>query len=280
MKVVKEYLIITMGVVIVTFGLGFFFFPNEIASGGVSGLALVINKLFGIETGTVMVVCNIVLFLLAFILIGGNFGIKSMYAAFSLSIALSVLEKNNILVSFTDDLMLASIFGSALVALGNFIMLTQDATTGGTSITAKLLNKYLHIDFGKALLISDSIVIILAIYAFGVELALYGLLSVYLIGTLIDKFIDGLNVSKEVMIFTKEEEKISNYIMKDLDKGCTVFYGKGGYTKENNCVILTILSRRQFMNLKQFIRENDPNSFVTVNDTSEVLGKGFKSIHE
>ena len=159
-------------------------------------------------------------------------------------------------------------------------MLTQDATTGGTSITAKLLNKYLHIDFGKALLISDSIVIILAIYAFGVELALYGLLSVYLIGTLIDKFIDGLNVSKEVMIFTKEEEKISNYIMKDLDKGCTVFYGKGGYTKENNCVILTILSRRQFMNLKQFIRENDPNSFVTVNDTSEVLGKGFKSIHE
>ena len=280
MKVLKEYLIITMGVVMVTFGLGFLFFPNEIASGGVSGLALVINKLFGIETGTVMVVCNIVLFLLAFIFIGGNFGIKSMYAAFSLSIALSVLEKNNILVSFTDDLMLASIFGSALVALGNFIMLTPDATTGGTSITAKLLNKYLHIDFGKALLISDSIVIILAIYAFGVELALYGLLSVYLIGTLIDKFIDGLNVSKEVMIFTKEEEKISNYIMKDLDKGCTVFYGKGGYTKENNCVILTILSRRQFMNLKQFIRENDPNSFVTVNDTSEVLGKGFKSIHE
>ena len=159
-------------------------------------------------------------------------------------------------------------------------MLTQDATTGGTSIVAKLLNKYVHIDFGKGLLIADSIVILLAMYAFGIELALFGLLSVYLTGTLIDKFIDGLNVSKQVMVFTKEEKIVSNYIMNDLDKGCTVFYGKGGYTGENNCVILTILSRRKFMQLKQFIKVNDPDSFVTVNDTSEVLGKGFKSLSE
>lgn len=280
MKFLKEYGIITIGVAIIVFAFEFFFFPNQIASGGVSGLALVINKIIGIEPGIIMVVCNIVLFLLAFIFIGGSFGIKSMYAAFSLSIALSVIEKNYTPVALTDDLMLASIFGSALLALGSVIMLTQDATTGGTSITAKLLNKYLNIDFGKGLLISDSIVIISAMYAFGIELALFGLLSVYLTGTLIDKFIDGLNVSKQVMVFTKEEKLVSNYIMNDIDKGCTVFYGKGGYTGQNNCVILTVLSRRQFMQLKQFIKVNDPDSFVTVNDTSEVLGKGFKSWQE
>ena len=117
-------------------------------------------------------------------------------------------------------------------------------------------------------------------YTFGIELGLFGLLSVYLTGTLIDKFVDGLNISKQVMVFTKEEKLVSNYIMKDIDRGCTVFYGKGGYTGENNCVILTILTRRQFMKLKQFIKLNDPQAFVTVNDTSEVLGKGFKSLIE
>ena len=280
MKLLKEYGIITLGVAIVVFAFEFFFFPNQIASGGVSGLALVINNMLGIETGIVMVVCNVILFLLAFIFIGGSFGIKSMYAAFSLSIILSIIEKNYTPVALTDNLMLASIFGSALLALGSVIMLTQDATTGGTSITAKLLNKYVNIDFGKGLLISDSIVILLAMYTFGVELGLFGLLSVYLTGTLIDKFVDGLSISKQVMVFTKEEKLISNYIMKDIDRGCTVFYGKGGYTGENNCVILTILTRRQFMKLKQFIKANDPDSFVTVNDTSEVLGKGFKSLNE
>ena len=280
MKLLKEYGIITLGVAIVVFAFEFFFFPNQIASGGVSGLALVINNMLGIETGIVMVVCNVILFLLAFIFIGGSFGIKSMYAAFSLSIILSIIEKNYTPVALTDNLMLASIFGSALLALGSVIMLTQDATTGGTSITAKLLNKYVNIDFGKGLLISDSIVILLAMYTFGVELGLFGLLSVYLTGTLIDKFVDGLSISKQVMVFTKEEKLVSNYIMKDIDRGCTVFYGKGGYTGQNNCVILTILTRRQFMKLKQFIKANDPDSFVTVNDTSEVLGKGFKSLNE
>ncbi|MDO5518802.1 MAG: YitT family protein, partial [Clostridium sp.] len=241
---------------------------------------LVINNMLGIEPGIIMVVCNVILFILAFMFIGGNFGIKSMYAAFSLSIALSVLEKNYTFTPATDNLMLASIFGSALLALGTVIMLTQDATTGGTSITAKILNKYANIDFGKALLICDSVVILMAMYSFGIELGLFGLLSVYLTGTLIDKFVDGLNTSKQVMVFTGKEKEVSSYIIKDLDKGCTVFNGKGGYTGKDNCVILTVLTRSQFIKLKQFIKNNDPDAFVTVNDTSEVLGKGFKSLAE
>ena len=280
MKFLKEYGIITLGNILIIIAFEFFFFPNQIASGGVSGLALVINNMLGIEPGIVMVVCNVILFILAFVFIGGSFGIKSMYAAFSLSIALSVLEKSYTFIPATDNLMLASIFGSALLALGTVIMLTQDATTGGTSITAKLLNKYANIDFGKALLICDSIVIIMAMYTFGIELGLFGLLSVYLTGTLIDKFVDGLNVSKQVMVFTGKEKEVSNYIIKDLDKGCTVFHGKGGYTGKENCVILTVITRSQFIKLKQFIKNNDPDAFVTVNDTSEVLGKGFKSLAE
>lgn len=280
MKILKEYGIITIGVILVLISFEFFFFPNKIASGGVSGLALVINNMFRIDTGIVMIITNVILFVLAFVLIGGNFGIKSMYAAFGLSFALSIIEKNYTPVAVTSNLMLASIFGSVLLALGTAIMLTQDATTGGTSITAKILNKYAHIDFGKALLISDSIVIMLAMYTFGTELALFGLLSIYLTGNLIDKFIDGLNLSKQVMVFTEHEKLVADYIIKDIDRGCTVFYGKGGYTGKDNCVILTILTRNQFIKLKKFIKDNDENAFITVNETSEVLGKGFKSLNE
>jgi uncharacterized membrane-anchored protein YitT (DUF2179 family) len=279
-KILKEYGIITIGLILVLISFEFFFFPNKIASGGVSGLALVINNILGFDTGVVMIVCNAILFILAFVLIGGNFGIKSMYAAFGLSFALSIIEKNYVVPAVTNNLMLASIFGSVLLALGSAIMLTQDATTGGTSITAKILNKYAHIDFGKGLLISDSIVIMLAMYTFGTELALFGLLSIYLTGNLIDKFIDGLNMSKQVMIFTEQEQLVSDYIIKDIDRGCTVFYGKGGYTGKHSCMILTILNRSQFIKLKKFIKDNDSDAFITVNETSEVLGKGFKSLSE
>lgn len=278
MKKLREYGIITVGVALVVIALEFFFFPNRIASGGVSGLALVINNILGFDTGSVMIVCNVILFILAFTLIGGGFGIKSMYAAFGLSFILAIMDKIYTPVAFTDNLMLASIFGSVLLALGTAIMLTQDATTGGTSIIAKILNKYLNIDFGKSLLISDSVVVLLAMYTFGRELALFGLVSIYLTGSLIDKFIDGFNVSKQIMVFTEHEKLISDYIINKIDKGCTVFYGKGGYTGKHNCVILTILKRSQFIKLKQFIKNNDPEAFITVNETSEVLGKGFKSL--
>lgn len=280
MKRLKEYGIITIGVALVIASFEFFFFPNKIASGGVSGLALAINNIFGIDTGIMMIICNAILFILAFIFIGGDFGIKSMYAAFGLSFALSIIEKVYKPIALTNNLMLASIFGSVLLAFGTAIMLTQDATTGGTSITAKILSKYGHIDFGKGLLISDSVVVLLAVYTFGTELALFGLLSIYLTGTLTDKFIDGFYLSKQVMVFTEQEKLVADYIIKEIDKGCTVFYGKGGYTGNYNCMVLTILTRNQFIKLKKFIKNNDSNAFITVSETSEVLGKGFKSLNE
>lgn len=280
MRKLKEYGIITLGLILVIISFEFFFFPNNIASGGVSGLALVIHDLIGIESGTVMFICNIVLFAIAFIFIGGGFGIKSIYAAFGLSFALSVIEKFFTPIALTNNLMLASIFGSSLLAMGTAIMFTQDASTGGTSIIAKLLNKYLHIDIGKSLLISDSIVILLAMYTFGIELGLFGLLSVYLTGTLIDKFIDGFNSCKQVTIFTNKKDLVVNYITKDIDRGCTIFKGIGGYTRKESDIILTILNRNQFIKLKQFMKENDPNAFITVSTTNEVLGQGFQSIHD
>ncbi|MFR5266364.1 YitT family protein [Clostridium sp.] len=280
MKKLKEYGIITLGVLLVVASFELFFFPNNIASGGISGLALVLNNLFGLEPGIIMFICNAILFAIAFVFIGGSFGVKSIYAAFSLSGILSIIEKIATPNAVTNNLILASLFGSALLALGSSIIFSQGASTGGTSITAKLLNKYAHIDIGKGMFISDSVVILFAMYTFGIELGLFGLLSVYLTGNFIDKFINGAKSCKKLLIFTKKKDLVVDYITKDIDRGCTILKVEGGYTKEENDVILTILDRRQFIMLKKFMKENDPNAFITVSTANEVLGEGFASIIE
>ena len=278
MKKFKEYLFITIGVCFVAISLEYFFFPNGIASGGVSGLALILNDLFNIKAGTVMTISNISLFALAFLLLGGAYGIKSIYASFGLSFILSAIEEFLNPVGITNNLILATIFGSVFLAMGAAIVFSQGASTGGTSIIASILNKYFSMDIGKALLISDSIVIILAIYTFGVELGLFGLVSVYLTSTLIDKFIDGFKSCKQVYIITSKEKLVVEYINSDVDRGCTVFKGKGGYTGNENTVIFTVLDRKEFIKLKRFMKENDPTAFITVNEASEVFGQGFTSL--
>ena len=277
MKKLKEYSIITIGIILVAIALEFFFFPNGIASGGISGLALIFNDLFGLSTGAVMIISNIILFIIAFIFLGGAYGVKSIYASFGLSFILSGIEKMNV-NSITDNLVLATVFGSVIIAVGSSMVFYQGASTGGTNIIASILSKYCNMDIGKGVLISDSIVIILAIYTFGIELGLFGLLSVYLAGNLIDKFIDGFNSCKQVYIFTNKEDIIVEYIKNDIDRGCTVFKGRGGYSGKENTVILTVLDRKGFIKLKGFIKKEDPTAFITVNETSAVFGQGFTSL--
>lgn len=278
MKTLKEYLLITLGIILVAVALEYFFFPNGVASGGISGLALILNDLFGLKTGTVMVISNIILFALAFITLGGDYGVKSIFAAFGLSFIMSIIEEFFNPVGVTNNLFLATIFGSVCLSMGAAIVFYQGASTGGTSIVASILNKYLNIDIGKGLLISDSVIIILAIYTFGIDLGLFGLVSVYLTGTLVDRFIDGFSSCKQVYIFTKKEELVTEYIKKDVDRGCTVFKGKGGYTGQENTIVFTVVDRKGFIKLKKFIKENDPEAFITVNEAAEVLGKGFTSL--
>lgn len=278
MKRFKEYILITIGFLLTAIAFEYFFFSNSIASGGVSGFALIMKEVFNIEPGIVMILCNIVLFILAFIFLGGSFGVKSAYAAFGLSISMSIIEKFTTPVAITDNLILATIFGSVIIALGAVIIFNQGASTGGTSIIAKLLSEYFNINIGVALLIVDSLIIILATFTFGIELGLFGLIGVYLSSTLIDKFIDGFSECKQVFIFTQKEELVSKYIIKDVDRGCTIFKGKGGYTKKENVVILTVLDRKQFIKLKKFMKTEDPTAFITVNEVSEVLGQGFRTL--
>lgn len=272
---IKEYVWITIAVAIITFALEYFFFPNAIASGGISGFALVLNSVFNIEPSIIIFGFNIVLFILAFFLVGGSFGGKSIYASTLVSVFMWITENLLNPRAITDNLFLASVFGSLIIALGTAIVFNQGSSTGGTSIIAKIINKYFHIPIGQGLLITDCTVTLLAMYVFGVELGLFGLFSAIIVGILVDKFIAGFNPVKQVFIITSKEKLVMNFIIKDINRGCTLLAGKGGFTGGDTSIIYTVLTSRQFITLKNFVKENNPDAFITVTDSTEALGEGF-----
>lgn len=279
MKKIKEYLYITIGIILTAVALEYFFFPNDIASGGVSGIGLVINRLTGLETSIVVFILNAILFVLAFFVLGKSFGGKSIYATIVLSIVMWIIENIFTPGILTENMFLASFFGAAILAMGSALVFHQGASTGGTSIIAAIINKYTPLGIGSCLLITDSLVCLMAIGTFGVDKGLFGFFSVILIGILIDKFIDGFNTCKQVFIITNKASLVSEYITKDIDRGCTVLNGQGGFTGSDVKVVYTVLNSKQFITLKQFIKEQNPEAFITVNESMEVLGKGFKDYY-
>lgn len=275
MQKIKEYLLTTIGIALTAIALEYFFFPADIAAGGVSGIGLVINKLVGLDTSVVVLVLNIFLFILAFLVLGKSFGAKSIYATIMLSVFMWIIEKFFTPGILTENMFLASFFGSIILGMGAAIVFHQGASTGGTSIIAAIISKFTPIGIGISVLLTDSSVCILAISVFGVDKGLFGFFSVILIGLVIDKFIDGFNSCKQVFIITSKEKAIVNHIIKKIDRGCTVLNGHGGYTGSDVKIIYTVLSSSEFIALKKDVKEIDPDAFVTVNESTEVLGKGF-----
>ena len=277
MQKIKEYLLTTIGVALTAIALEYFFFPCDIAAGGVSGIGLVVNKVSGLDTSIVVLVLNILLFILAFIVLGKSFGAKSIYATVMLSVFMWIIEKILKPGILTENMFLASVFGSILLGMGAAIVFHQGASTGGTSIIAAIISKFTPIGIGISVLLTDSFVCLLAISVFGVDKGLFGFFSVILIGLIIDKFIDGFNTCKQVFIITSKEKEIVNHIIKNIDRGCTVLNGHGGYTGSDVKIIYTVLNSNQFIALKKHVKEIDPAAFLTVNDSTEVLGEGFKA---
>ena len=275
MKKIREYALTTLGIILTAIGLEYFLFPNDIAAGGVSGIALVINGLTGWNISIMVLILNIILFIVAFVVLGKGFGGKSLYATVILSVVMEIIEKVFNPVMLTENMFLASFFGSALLAMGSAIVFHQGASTGGTSILAAIISKFTPLGVGTALLLNDSIICLLAINVFGIDKGLFGFFSLILIGLLIDKFIDGFNTCKQVFIITSKADMVVNFINKDINRGCTVLNGKGGYTYSEVNIVYTVLSNNQFITLKNFIKENNPEAFIKVNDSKEVLGLGF-----
>lgn len=275
----KEYGIITIGILLVAVAIQYFYVPNNITGGGVTGIALVINHYIPYANlGILMAIMNVFLFIIAFIVIGRSFGGKTIYAAMGLSLMNWLAEEFIKPVGIPNNPMLATISGSILLGLGLGIVFTQNASTGGTDIIAKILNKFFHIDMGKGMQMVDILVVIFSGLTFGIEKGIYACICVLLNGVVIDKVISGFNTCHQVIIFTEKIEELKKYIIEDIDRGCTIFKGEGGYTGEKKSAIYCVLGRSQLMQVRKFIKDNEPQAFVIVNDAHDVLGKGFGDI--
>lgn len=276
---VKDFVMITLGIFLVAFGLEYFHIPNNIAAGGVSGLAIIINNFIpALPVGIIILILNVILFAVAFLTLGGGFGAKTLYASFGLSGIMWIMETFFTPTVLSEDLFINAAVGALIIGTGMAMVFNYGASTGGTDILAKILNKYFHVEIGKSLLAVDFVIGMTGVATFGITAGLYALLCIVANGTLIDRLIDGFNTSKELMIISKREEQIIRFIIEELDKSCTVLNGYGGYTSEDIQILYVILSRREYIRLRSYIKEIDPKAFISVNEVHEVLGEGFMDI--
>ena len=270
---------ISVGVFLVAFGLEYFHIPNNIAAGGVSGLGIIINHFLPmVPVGAIILILNVILFTIAFFTVGGGFGAKTLYASFGLSLVMWTMETFFPPQVLSEDLFINAAVGTFVIGIGMAMVFNYGASTGGTDILAKILNKYIHMDIGKALLAVDFLIGLTSLATFGITAGLYALLAIVINGTLIDRLILGFNTSKELMIISRKEKEIIDFIITEMDKSCTVLNGYGGYTSEDIQILYVILSRREYIRLRGFIKEIDPRAFISVNEVHEVLGEGFMDL--
>ena len=277
---IKEFALITIGIFLVAISVVYFFEPNNIAAGGITGLAIVINHYIPfISIGPLVLMMDAILFIVALIVLGAKFGAKTIYSSFLLSTSMWIMQ-TFIPINITNDLILATIFGTLISAVGMAMVFNANASTGGTDIIAKILNKFFHIEIGKSLLIVDFLVTLLGAVTFGINIGLYGLLAVIINGVVIDNIIAGFKTKSEITIISEKNKEISKFILDDLERGCTFIKGIGGFTRKDTSILYTVLDRNEFIKLKNKIKEIDKNAFITVGEVHEVMGEGFIGIDE
>lgn len=279
-KNLRSFLLILFGGLLVAIGTYFFLAPNHIAAGGISGAAIIINSIFpNIPLGALMMGMELLLFIIGMIVIGPIFGGRTIFCSFSISGMILILEKvfPNI-KPLGSDVLVQLIFGILICGLGMGMVFNQNASTGGTDIIAKIINKYLKISIGNSLLASDITITIAATAVFGIDKGLYAILGVIITATVIDKVIASLNTYKQVAIISSEGKEIKNYIVDELERSATIYYAKGAYHDNEREVITTIVDRKQFLKLKDYIKNVDTRAFITVNEVNEVLGEGFAEL--
>ncbi|MBS6292426.1 MAG: YitT family protein [Oscillibacter sp.] len=267
--------IITLGAVIYALAFDWFVAPNQIAMGGVTGLAQIVNALVPVlPVGVLSILVNVPLFLAGWRLLGGRLLVSSLYAMAVSSLAIDVIAWMHIFPPM--DPILATLYGGAGMGVGLGLVFSQGATTGGTDIIGKLLKlKLPWLPIGKLVMIPDMVVVILAAVVFGtVNAALYGLIQMYLLSKVMDMILYGWDTSRVAYIITDRWEETVQGLL-DMNRGVTLLQGKGAYTGAEKQVLLVAFRQREIVPIKRMLREIDPKAFFIVCDAHEILGEGF-----
>lgn len=260
-----DFAIITIGAFIAAAAIFFFMLPSKVAVGSASALAMVLNNFIPLPIWVLNLLINIILLIIGFILIGREFGIKTVYAAIMVPVFMGVLE--NIFPNFkslTDDPLLDVIGYILVVGVGMAILFSRNASSGGLDIVAKIMNKYLKMDLGKAMSISGIAVALTSAFAYDTKTVVLSVIGTYFCGMMLDYFMFGFDLKRKVCIISPQFDLFVDFILHDLHSGATIYESYGAYDNTPRKEIITIVDKSEYRRLMDFIRKTDPKAFVTV----------------
>lgn len=279
MKKLKSFVIMTLGCVLLSIGVYFFKIPNGFATGGVTGIATILAPVTHISAGVWIWILNVVMLIAGFIFLGRKNGIKTVYCSMLYSAIAYVLE---IIVPIVQPLsnqpLLELIYAMLLTSIGSAMIFNSDASSGGTDIMALILKKYTSLDVGKALLVVDFVVAASTFFIFNVQTGLFSLLGLFSKAFIVDAVIENFNTCKYFIVITEKREEITQFIINTLHHGATVNSVVGEYTKEEKVMIHTVCKRIEAIKLRNEIKNIDPHAFIIITTSSEIIGRGFRSV--
>lgn len=271
-ETVREFSIITLATIIVAAAVFFFLIPSHVSVGSISGLAIVLGNFVPLNISSITFILNIFLLIVGFLFIGREFGAKTVYTSFLLPIVLAALEfifpENQ---SITNDAFLDVLCYIFVVSIGLAMLFNRNASSGGLDIVAKFLNKYLHMELGKAMSLAGMCVALSSALVYDKKIVVLSILGTYLNGIVLDHFIFGSNVKKRVCIISKYEKEIREFILHHLHSGATIYEAFGAYDGKPRTEIITIVDKNEYVTLMNYVLKMDPNAFVTVYTVNEII---------
>ena len=269
--IVKEIVILTVAVAIIAAAVYFFLVPSHTSVSSISGLGIVLSNFVPLQLSAITMILNVVLLIIGFFTCGREFGVKTVYTSVMLPLFLGLFE---IIFpnfgSMTDSQELDVLCYILVVSVGLSILFNRNASSGGLDIVAKIMNKYLHMELGKAMSLSGMCVALSAALVYDKKTVVLSILGTYFNGIVLDHFIFDHNIKRRVCIITKKEEELRQFIIHDLHSGATIYEAIGAYNMEKRHEIITIVDKGEYQKLMKFINQEDPKAFITVYNVSNM----------
>ena len=276
------WLQILLGMLLCAVGYDMFIIPNDIAPGGFTGIAQLVNHFTGLPIGMLTLALNVPLFALSARSLGLKFWLRSLAASVGLSVLIDILPIPSVIpMDTTERLLLASLFGGVVAGAGFGFIIRGNATTGGSDMLAKLVNSRVHsMSIGMVMFAVDGLVILASAFVYDVVSAMFALICAFLMSGVIDFLVDGLNSARAYFIISCESGKIARRVMDEMERGITGLQGRGMYSGDDKQVLMCVVSRSESPRLRAIVADCDPAAFIIAANVHEVLGEGFRPIYK
>ena len=279
-KIVKEYVLLTLASVLIIISTWLFKYPNNFTFGGITGLSIVLSRIFEVPASTLNLIMNAVLLVIGVVVLGKGFAGKTFYVTILSTVGLSALDKiYPITTPLTNEPVIELLFAVAIPAVASAILFNMDASSGGTDIVAMLLKKYTTMEIGTAIFAVDIIITLSAFVAFDFATGLYSVTGLMAKTLIMDGAIENMNLCKYFTIITTNPKPICDFIHHELHRSATIYKAEGTYSHTEKNIVLVVLKRSQAVRLRRFIKDVEPTAFMMITNSSEIIGKGFRGFN-